>query len=96
MNVTLRHAETRDAHKVVELTRVLASFHGDSTNVSEDYVLEYLSSGQTSVIVADVENEVAGLVSYLIKPDLYEGAAVSIIEELIVSENHRGKGISKT
>lgn len=95
MNVTLRHAETKDANKIVELTKVLARFHGDTTNVSEDYVLEYLSNGQTGVIVAEIESQVAGLVSYLIKPDLYEGAPVSIIEELIVSENHRGKGIGK-
>lgn len=93
MNLAIRHAEIRDANKIVELTRVLASFHGDSTNVTEDYVLEYLASGQTGVIIAEIEGEVAGLVSYLIKPDLYEGAPVSIIEELVVTGPHRGKGI---
>lgn len=93
MNVTIREACIRDAPAVVRLIRELAESSGESSPVTEAYVAEYLSSPTSTILLAEAGRQVIGLLSYSLRPDLYHGASTGLIEELVVQEAERGKGV---
>ena len=48
---------------------------------------------ERGVLLACLGNHVAGLLSYSLRADLYHAGNSLLIEELVVDEKHRGKGI---
>ncbi len=61
--------------------------------MNEDYVLHYLSGTERGVLLACLEEHIAGLLSYSVRADLYHAGNSVLIEELVVDEAYRGKGI---
>ncbi len=96
MNVQVRDAQPDDAPYVVRLIRELAAADGDQSPITDDYAVCYLRAAGCGVLLAEADGQIAGLLSYSIRPDLYHGANSGLIETLIVSEPYRGCGIGST
>jgi ribosomal protein S18 acetylase RimI-like enzyme len=88
-NLSIRPAEPLDAAHIVRLIRQM----GSDSEVSEAYVLHYLSGTERGVLLASLGGHVAGLLSYSVRADLYHAGNSVLIEELVVDEEHREKGI---
>ncbi len=93
MNVHVRDAEPRDASDVVRLIGELAAQDGESSPLTQEYVAQYMWFPGCGILLAEVEGQVAGLLSYSIRPDLYHAADCGQIETLIVGEPHRNGGV---
>ena len=91
--VAVRDAEFQDSAVIVDLLRELAAAAGETTPVTEAYVTEYLASAATRALVAEVAGQVAGLLTYSVRPDLYHAASTCLIEELVVRDRMRGRGV---
>lgn len=87
--VRIRNATAGDAATVVHLIRQL----GADSDVTETYVLKYLSGTERAVLLAQRGDLVAGLLSYSVRADLFHAGNSVLIEELVVDEKYRGKGI---
>lgn len=85
----IRSADLADAAHIVRLVHQM----GPDSEVTEDYVLHYLSGMDRGVLLACLGEQVAGLLSYSLRADLYHAGNSVLIEELVVDEKHRGQGI---
>jgi ribosomal protein S18 acetylase RimI-like enzyme len=87
--VHIRNATAGDAASVVRLIRQL----GDDAEVTETYVLKYLSGTERAVLLAQRGDLVLGLLSYSLRADLFHAGNSVLIEELVVDEGCRGDGM---
>ncbi len=85
----VREATAQDAAAVVRLVRQM----GDGSDITEEYVLHYISGADRGILIAQHEDAVAGLLSYSARADLFHAGNSVFIEELIVDEKCRGLGI---
>jgi len=61
--------------------------------VNVAFVLRCLHGPASGILIAEVEGEAVGMLSYTSRPSLYHAADSCMIEELVVSEGHRRAGI---
>jgi ribosomal protein S18 acetylase RimI-like enzyme len=90
---TIRSAQTEDATSVVRLISEMAGMDGDSGPIDQEYVTYYLSCPHSYALLAEAEGQVIGLLSYSIRPNLYHAGDACLIEQLIVQEGARGRGV---
>lgn len=78
-----------------DAARIVAPIHqmGPDSRVTDNYVLDYLSGTEREILVARLDEEVFGLLSYSVRADLYHTGNSILIEELVLDESHRGQGI---
>ncbi len=88
-DLSIRPARPSDAAHIVRLIHQM----GTDSELTEDYVLHYLSGAGREILLASLEENVVGLLSYSVRPDLYHAGNSILIEELVVEEKHRGIGI---
>lgn len=88
-NLSIRPAGPSDAARIVQLIRQM----GSDSDVNDEYVLHYLSGMERGVLLACIDEEVAGLLSYSVRADLYHAGNCMLIEELVVDIGVRGQGI---
>jgi len=93
MSITVRQATPTDAHAIVELIGELARTLGGTSPIAQDYVGEYMAFPGNSILLAEEGGRVAGLLSYSLRPNLYHAANSALIEELVVRESARGRGV---
>lgn len=93
MNCTIREAQTNDAPAILRLICELAETADETSPITEAYVGEYLSSPGSTILLVETQNEVIGLLSYSLRPDLYHAGHSCLIEELIVQRASRGQGV---
>jgi len=93
MDITVRAARLEDAADTVELVSGHASAFNENSPLTAGYVARYLASPASAVLLAEVEGQVAGLLSYSLRPDLYHVGDACLIEELVVREGRRDQGI---
>jgi ribosomal protein S18 acetylase RimI-like enzyme len=93
MDISIREANLKDSPAIVRLTRELAETSGEHSPLTEPYVAEYLSSTTSKILLAETQQQIVGLLSYSLRPDLYHAANSCLIEELIVQESARGQGV---
>jgi ribosomal protein S18 acetylase RimI-like enzyme len=91
MTLILREASQDDAAAIVRLVRELAA--DEESNLTEAYVAEHLSFPGCGVLLAEADGKVGGLLAYSIRSDLYHASPTCLIEELIVQETYRGRGM---
>ncbi|HEX5807672.1 MAG TPA: GNAT family N-acetyltransferase [Anaerolineales bacterium] len=87
--ILIREATAKDAGDAVRLICQL----GDDSEVTEGYVLHYLSGTDRCILLAERADAVVGLLSYSMRADLFHGGNSVLIEELVVDEGCRGAGI---
>lgn len=87
--LSVRPAGPGDAARIVELIHQM----GSGSDLTEHYVFHYLSGTSRGVLLAQRGEQVAGLLSYSVRADLYHAGNAVLVEELVVDERYRGEGI---
>ena len=93
MTILIRAPELQDIPAIVQLISELAATAGEMSPINPDYVNQYLNSPISRILLAEVDGEIVGLMSYSIRPDLYHAGDCGLIEELIVRDGKRNRGI---
>lgn len=93
MNIGIREARPTDAAAIVRLIHELAQTSGENSPIAEAYVEKYFASPLGTILLAEKQQEVVGLLSYSLRPDLYHAGNTCLIEELVVREAARGHGV---
>jgi ribosomal protein S18 acetylase RimI-like enzyme len=96
MAATIRHAGPGDERAVVRLTHEMAAEEDDISPVDEDYVRRFLASPVSGVLLAEEDGRAVGLLSYALVPGLYHAADSGLIELLVVTSSHRGRGVGRS
>jgi predicted N-acetyltransferase YhbS len=99
----IRLAEERDVPRIVELYRELtisdSAVEHTRNPSSADYQLvfaEIRSDPRQKLFVAEVQGEVAGTIVLVVVPNLsHNGTPWAFLENLIVTEKHRGQGLGR-
>jgi len=91
--ITFREAAPQDAATIVQLIAELATSIGERSSLTMAYVEKYLFYPGCKVLLAEVDGQTAGLLSYMIRPNLYHAGETCLIEEFVVRERARGQGI---
>jgi nucleoside phosphorylase/ribosomal protein S18 acetylase RimI-like enzyme len=89
----VRLAIPADAARIAALIVELAASMGETSPVSARYAKGYLGFPGSSVLLAEEDGQVIGLLSYSVRPDLFHAGNSALIEELVVSEHARGRGV---
>ena len=98
MKITIRQSQKEDMPKVLEYIQELATYEkapDEMVNTVED--LEKNGFGENKVfdcIVAEIENNVVGFALYYTGYSTWKGRTL-YLEDFLVSEDYRGKGIGK-
>ena len=98
MSFTIRKAVAEDCARLMELIRELAKFEREpeAVTVSEEHFRES-GFGANPVwwsFVAELDGKIQGLALYYIRYSTWKGQRL-YLEDLIVTESHRGIGLGK-
>src|SRR4030067_3021453 len=93
MRKVVRDATLMDAPVIVELVKELARSMGEVSPLIEADVATYVGSTSNTILLAEAQDGILGLLSYSLRPNLYHSGDICLIEELIVGEKARGRGI---
>ena len=98
MNFTIRKGEKKDMPLVLELIKELAIFENepDAVNITvEDLIVNgFKDNPEFNIFVAENEGDILGMALFYNRFSTWDGPSLHL-EDLIVSEKHRGKGIGK-
>jgi GNAT superfamily N-acetyltransferase len=98
MSIKLRQAEKKDIHSIIGLIKELALYEKAPHEVTiTPEILERDGFGEKPlfwVILAEENNEVLGMSFYYIRYSTWKGPCL-YLEDIIVKELHRGRGIGK-
>ena len=89
----VRDARAAEAARVAELIRELALGEEVESDVSAEQVLAYQRYGDSGVIVAELDGQLVGALTYFMRPGLFHGGRWGQIDELIVTADAQGRGI---
>jgi len=96
MELKLRNAVKSDMHSVLELIKELAIFENepDAVTITEKTLIEdgFGETPSFRVIVAELENKIVGMALFYERYSTWKGKSIHL-EDLIVQNYHRGKGI---
>lgn len=95
-HITLRDAGAGDAGEIVRLIGELALAGGETSPLDPAYLRRYLDTPSSRLLLACLDGQVVGLLSYSTRPDLYHAGDSCLIEELVVAQGWRGRGIGST
>jgi len=93
IDIQIRDAVKQDAAEVVRLVRVLVDDDDETSEVSEEFVHEYLAYPGCGILLAYEDKDMLGLLSYSMRPNLYHAGNSCLIEELLVDAAARSRGI---
>lgn len=93
VKITVREAKPGDEPIIVDLIGELANTLGEPSPITPEYARAYLSYPGSGVLLAEDDDQVVGLLSYSVRPNLYHAAGSCLIEELVVSDSARGRGV---
>ena len=93
MNLHIRSADGGDASDIVGLIEEMAEGTSDAGKLTPDYVGEYLQTPGCGVLVAESDGGIIGMLSYVVRPDLYHAAVTLYIQEMMVTARRRKEGI---
>lgn len=98
-DISIRFAEKKDAQVILDLIKELALFEkapGEVTNTLEEIERDGFGENPAfKCLIAELNGEVAGLSLYYIRYSTWKGR-ILYLEDLIVSEKFRGKGLGKS
>ena len=90
---TVRDARAAEAARVAELIRELAMGEKVESGVTAEEVLAYQRYADSGVIVAELDGQLVGALTYFMRPGLFHGGRWGYIDELIVTAAAQGKGV---
>ncbi|VAV84545.1 N-acetyltransferase [hydrothermal vent metagenome] len=96
MELKLRKAVKSDMYSVLELIKELAIFENEpeAVSISEQTLIDdgFGEKPAFKVFVAELENKIVGMALFYERYSTWKGKSIHL-EDLIVQNNHRGKGI---
>jgi len=96
MNLKLRRANQTDMGSVLKLIKELALFEKEpeAVEITETTLIEdgFGKDPKFQVFVAELDNEIVGMSLFYERYSTWKGKALHL-EDLIIQEKHRGKGI---
>jgi len=96
MDLNIRKGEKKDLPAVFELVKELALFEKAPhavTNTVKDMEQDF-SNAVFDFHIAELDGKIVGIALYFVKYSTWKGKGL-YLDDLIVSEKHRGKGIGK-
>ncbi len=93
MKISIRAAKIGDEDDIVSLIHQLAESAGETSPLTVDYLATYWRAPGSRILLAEVGGQTAGLLSYSVRPDLYHAGDSAYIENLVVADGWRGKGM---
>ena len=93
MAISIRDAHEGDEEVIVALVRELARAEGETSPVSTADVSAYLSHPDSGALLAELDGEVVGLLTWFVRPGLFHGGLWGYIDELVVREPARWHGV---
>ncbi len=94
MNIKVRPANEADFDSVYELLNQLKGSQHNYEAFEQNY-LQNIADPLVHYLIAVQKNEVVGFISLHVQRILHHPSLTGEIQELIIEENHRGKGIGK-
>lgn len=98
MNFTIRKGEKKDMSSVLGLIKELAVFEKepDAVKITVDDLLEngFKEKPDFNVLVAEFEGDIVGMALFYNRFSTWDGPSLHL-EDLIVTEEYRGKGVGK-
>jgi uridine phosphorylase/GNAT superfamily N-acetyltransferase len=91
--ISVRPATPADARVISDLIAELAASMGETSPVTAVYSSDYLGFPGSGALLAEEDGQVIGLLSHSIRPNLFHAGNSATIEELVVSERARGRGV---
>jgi ribosomal protein S18 acetylase RimI-like enzyme len=92
--VRVRQAGPGDEPGIVTLVRELAATGGWQTPLTQEFARAYLAAPSCGVLLAEEGGRPCGLLSYSVRPNLLHAGDTALIEELVVHEGDRGRGLA--
>ena len=89
----IRPARPGDEAAIVALVRELSDSGGWHTPIEQEYVRTYLANPHCGVLLAADGGRIVGLLSYTVRPNLFHAGDTALVEELIVHDLDRGRGV---
>jgi ribosomal protein S18 acetylase RimI-like enzyme len=93
METKLRFASTQDIDAIYQLMSDYASEEKERFELLRDFIPNYLTTQNSAILLAYIENRVVGLLCFSFRPDLWHGKYCCYLEELFVRKEDRKKGI---
>ena len=93
MTIAVRAASVDDQDIVVELIQELAQAIGETSPVKREHVRRWLADPACGTLLGELDGQVVGLLTYQIKSSLYHAGRSSMVEELVVREEARSRGV---
>jgi GNAT superfamily N-acetyltransferase len=98
MNFTIRKGEKKDMSPILGLINELAVFEKEpnAVNITVDDLLEngFKEKPEFNVLVAEFEGDIVGMALFYNRFSTWDGPSLHL-EDLIVTEEYRSKGIGK-
>lgn len=91
--VAVRDARPDEAAPVAALIHELALTANVESDVTAAQVRAYQDSGDSGIIVAELDGRLVGALTYFVRPGLFHGGRWGCIDELIVTASAQGRGV---
>jgi GNAT superfamily N-acetyltransferase len=98
-DILIREARESDLRVIKELMTELIEVVGNGEGFDIRIVLEncrtLLSDVNSHILVAEMNGAVIGVINFALRKTLLPSGPSGLIDELVVSKSHRGKGVGK-
>jgi ribosomal protein S18 acetylase RimI-like enzyme len=91
--ILVRDAGAGDGNEVVELIREFAAEYNQTSPITPAVVERYLATPHHHALLAEWDGRAAGLLSYVLRFDLWHAADCCFVEDFVVKKPFRGRGI---
>lgn len=91
----IREGTSGDGEVVAQLIAELADSIGETASPTRQYVNTFLGFPGSYLFVAEQDGQVVGMLSFSIRPNLYHAGSCCLVDELVVAEKARGRGVGK-
>ena len=93
--IFIREGTPVDGKAISQLIAELADSIGETASPTAEYVDAYLSFPGSHIFLAEQDGQVVGMLSFSIRPNLYHAESCCLVDEVVVAEKARGKGVGK-
>ena len=97
--MVIRHADSSDVPRIYELIKGIAKHHNQKRFVltNHDVLLEsgFASNSLFGVLLAEVESEVVGYMSFTLNYSIWLGAKYMNIDDVFIESEYRGRKIGE-
>jgi ribosomal protein S18 acetylase RimI-like enzyme len=92
---SVRPATAADTAAIAALIRLLAEDFDGHTTVSPDWIVECLAGADFFALVAELDGDVVGVVTWALVRGLFHGKKSAVIGEASVAPAHQNAGIGR-